>query len=348
MSDVILYAALKENLRLNNDLLTLCAGGSSVSIESYEEDAVATGSPYGSDSGAAGEECTPTIVSNWVSTLKPFVETRANGMKTCDNSGCFRCGSQCNWTVPSGVTNVQFQLWGPGGGTSQNCCCGGAPFGPSGAYAVVQMDVTAGDVYCLCGGCAYCCCAHQNTPGLCGSPTFISGPGLCVCADSGISCYCYWGTDINASMLGSGGCGPPHFGNCGPESCSGWNFCWDSGSDDMDTCHAFSRQTWHTTCKNVACNITAYGINGMWPRMTIANSLNNSGTYSISPPVFGFESMTCCKRWDGTTCHGHCQQGRYGYQAGPGFGGFASTVFSGCGACGGDHGGMGMVCVSWA
>ena len=97
MSDVILYAALKENLRLNNDLLTLCAGGSTVSIESYEEDAIATGSPYGgAGSGAAGEECTPTMVSNWVSTLKPFVETRANGMKTCDPAGCFRCGSQCN------------------------------------------------------------------------------------------------------------------------------------------------------------------------------------------------------------------------------------------------------------
>ena len=346
MSDVILYAALKENLRLNNDLLALCAGGAGGTLASYEEGKIAIGSPL--VGGGGGTICTPTIVASWEATLKPFVETRSNGLKVCDDSGNYRCDRQCNWTVPAGVTNAQFQLWGPGGGTSQNCCCGGAPFGPSGAYAVVQMDVTAGDVYCLCSGCAYCCCGYQTTPGICGTPTWLAGNGINICADSGISCYCHWGADINASMLGSGGCGIPHFTNCGPEACSGYNFCWDTGADSIDTCHAFSRQTWATSCKNDACNVLAYGVNGMWPRMTIGNDLNSGQTFSVSPPVFGFESMTCCKKWDGSTCHGHCQQAQYGYQQGPGFGGFASTVFGGCGACGGDHGGMGMICVSWA
>ena len=349
MSDVILYTALKENLRLNNDLLTLCSGGSTVSLESYEEGSALTGTPYGSAGAGGGDECKPTIVTNWEATLKPFVETRANGLKVCDTSGYYRCGSQCNWTVPSGVTSVQFQLWGPGGGTSSNCCCGGNPFGPSGAYAVVQMDVNAGDVYCMCGGCAYCCCAHQTTPGICGTPTWMAGPGLNICADSGISCYCHWGQDINATNTGSGGGsgGIPHFDGCAASACSGWNFCWDTGADNTDICHAFSRQTWATSCKNAACNITAYGINGMWPRMTIGSNLD-TGTYSISPPIFGFESMTCCFKWCGGTCHPYCSMATQGYQQGPSFGGFAGQVGSNCNACGGDHGGMGMVCVSWA
>ena len=349
MSDVILYAALKENLRLNNDLLTLCSGGGTgTTLASYEEGKITTGSPYVGGSAASGAgPCSPEMVTNWEATLKPFVETRANGCQVCDNSGYYRCDRQCSWTVPSGVTNVQFQLWGPGASTSSNCCCGGSPFGPSGAYAVVQMDVTPGDVYCMCSGCAYCCCGTQTTPGLCGSPTWLAGPGINICADSGISCYCHWGEDIAAPCMGSGGCGIPHFSQCGPESCSGYNFCWDSGNDDIDTCHAFSRQTWKASYKNAACNIVAYGLNGMWPRMTIGNDLQ-SGTYSISPPVFGFESMTCCKKWNGNTCNGAQHQAQNGIQQGPGFGGFASTVFGGCNACGGDHGGMGMICYSWA
>ena len=186
------------------------------------------------------------MVTNWEATLKPFVETRANGMKTCDTSGYYRCGSQCNWTVPSGVTNVQFQLWGPGGGTSSNCCCGGNPFGPSGAYAVVQMDVTAGDVYCLCGGCAYCCCGRQTTPGICGTPTFISGPGLCICADSGISCYCHWGArykcDSNWQRRWSGGIHT--LTDAQRVHAVVTTFVGILATTTQTSCHAFSRQTW--------------------------------------------------------------------------------------------------------
>jgi len=72
MSDVILYAALKENLRLNNDLLTLCAGGSTNTLASYEEGATMTGSPYAG--GATAGACSPAMVTNWEATLKPFVK----------------------------------------------------------------------------------------------------------------------------------------------------------------------------------------------------------------------------------------------------------------------------------
>ena len=76
-------------------------------------------------------------------------------------------------------------------------------------------------------------------------------------------------------------------------------------------------------------------------------TLENS-SHSISPPVFGFENMTCKSSWQNNTCSGCCRCAAQGYQAGPGFGGFASQVHGGCQACGGDAGGMGMICVSYA
>jgi hypothetical protein len=84
----------------------------------------------------------------------------------------------------------------------------------------------------------------------------------------------------------------------------------------------------------------------MWPRMTIGGNLQ-TGTYSVSPPVFGFENATCCLVFSGSTCAGCNRRASNGIQQGPAFGGFASMVFGGCSACGGDAGGMGMICVSY-
>ena len=37
-----------------------------------------------------------------------------SGIKVCDDTGYYRCGRNCSWTVPSGVTCARFQLWGAG------------------------------------------------------------------------------------------------------------------------------------------------------------------------------------------------------------------------------------------
>jgi hypothetical protein len=82
--------------------------------------------------------------------------------------------------------------------------------------------------------------------------------------------------------------------------------------------------------------------------MCIGSDLQ-TGTFSVSTPVFGFENCVCCQPWGGTTCSGCCR----GWLAGgntlgvPGAGGYSSQVFGGCNACGGDSGRMGMICVSW-
>lgn len=344
MSDVILYAAIKENERLQRELLELCSGGGGGGLSFYETPQ-GTGYPYTSSTGGAANNLCPQIVLDWEKSLKPKVDvSQSNGFKVCDTSGYYRCNRNCTWTVPSGVSRVQFQLWGPGGGTSNNCCCGGAPFGPSGAYMVVQMDVSSGETYCLCSGCAYCCCGEQTTPGICGSPTWVRGPGICVCANSGQSCYCYWNADIES---GTCGCAiPDPGGNCGPHGCSGWNFCWDSGNDDTHVCHAFSRATWVVNCKDDSRNVVCYGINGLYPYQYVPRD-NLNGACAISTPVFGFENCVCTDQWNDVTCHGHCRQAQNGFMQIPGAGGYSSRMHGGCRACGGDHGRMGMVCVSW-
>lgn len=348
MSDVILYAALTENNRLQQELLEFCTGGGGAGVSFYSSPQ-GTGYPYVDLGGGGGATPTcPQIMQDWLRTLTPLVRTgETNGFKVCGS--CWRCGAGCTWCVPAGVTRAQFQIWGPGGGTSNNCCCGGAPFGPSGAYMVVQMDVSQGECFCLCAGCAYCCCGEQTTPGICGSPSWVIGAGNCFCADSGQSCYCYWNADIQS---GTCGCAVPALGQggadgCAVHGCSGWNFCWDTGGDDTTVCHAFSRATWAVNLKDENRNFVCYGINGLYPHMRVGGNLQTD-TCSVSTPVFGFENCVCVECWgSGGTCHGHCRHATQGFLQIPGAGGYASRVFGGCRACGGDHGRFGMVCVSW-
>jgi hypothetical protein len=79
-------------------------------------------------------------------------------------------GEQTNWTVPAGITEAQFQIWGGGSTGGAGCCCGGAPQGAHGTYVIVQQAVTPGEVYCLCAGGAAqaCCCSNsQSCSGCC-------------------------------------------------------------------------------------------------------------------------------------------------------------------------------------
>ena len=263
----------------------------------------------------------------------------------CDTSGYYRCGANCNWTVPTGVTSVQFQLWAPGGGNSGQCCCGGTPFGASGGYMISTVPVTAGEIYCLCAGCAYCCYANQTTPGLCGGPTWISATtGYSVCVDSATADMYAWIADVNT--VNPGNCQIPNQDGCGPESCSGWNYCWDSGDDNLYIPHAFSSATWNVLC---AKNSVNYGVPGMYPSLCIGSSLY-CNSCQFSAPVFGFEGCTCkmyvwpsmCGGYGG--CHYSAQSG---YQQIPAMGGYGGYVCGGYSPGCGDAGGMGMICVSY-
>lgn len=105
---------------------------------------------------------------------------------TPENGG--RC---CLWTVPAGVTWIEFQIWGGGGGGSGSCCCMQGRPGGNGSYAVRTVNATPGGVLT---GCQYTICAGGTTgatpsqPGCGGYTTFVQGFGLSnFCARGGVS-----------------------------------------------------------------------------------------------------------------------------------------------------------------
>lgn len=359
MSDILLYNAIAENQRLLKAYVLKTIDPSSPSdITYYTSNSIAgdyNSYIYGSATAQTVTQC-PPMVRSWLRLLTPVVgQTKSNGFKVCDTSGYFRCGAVCTFTVPAGVTCVQFQIWGHGGGNSGQCCCGGTPFGPTGSYMSVCTSVTPGEVFCLCAGCAYCCYATQTTPTVSAVSSFVcSGSGgFYALAMGATSCICAWRASIPG--VTSSGCQMPTNDGCGPESCAGWNFCWDSGADNSCIPQSFSTsETWCLCCNTRTA--TAYGLPVIYPGLVIGGDLSSpGGGWHISPPVFGFESCTCC--WGnntlstvGSLCTGYggCfYQAINGYQQIPAVGAFAGWTCGGYNSGCGDVGGMGMVCVSW-
>lgn len=347
MSDVLLYAAITENQKLIRAFVESKVNpGAPQDIEYYATPAIADS--YNNFNRPLSQ-C-PAMVQSWRKFLTPFAAPRANGLKVCDTSGNFRCGASCLWTVPAGVTQAQFQLWGHGGGNSGQCCCGGAPFGPSGAYMVANVPVTPGETFCLVSGCAFCCYASQTTPGLGVENTgvcSVTTPNVALCANGASTHYAQW---LSMSVPGQSisQCGPLGNDGCNPSSCSGWNFCWDSGSDNLCTPQMFSKATiWATACA-VRPGVTAYGLPGVFPAIFIGPDLT-AGSFTIAGPVFGFENCTCCQNLlASNSCGGCLQSAQNGFQQIPGVGGYGLFRCAGVGGDpGGDAGGMGMVCVSW-
>jgi len=356
MSDVLLHNAFKDYFELNRRLIDHHGDGIDADYRYNMPGGLqCTCGAVGTDStfyGTKGKiDLTGTrFTDSWQSI--PQMCEPTDSFKVCDTSGYYRCGSSCVWVVPEGISKAQFQLWGPGGATSSQCCCGGAPFGATGAYASVIMDVSPGDTYDICAGCAYCCYAFQNGPGCggaaCGCPSYITGPGLnCLCADSGIACVCYWREAVGHSSCET--CSFPIGSQCSPNSCLGWSFCWDSGDDAGFIYYSYSNMTrFHGTSDSG----DVYGLPGMYPSLCIGKNLNNyygwGSSFTKGAPVFGFlEQSMCTECFQNRTCAPCCRSFVHGTgkMPIPGAGGYGGAVAAGCNTCGGDSGRMGMVCV---
>lgn len=360
MSDILASAAMIENQKT---LVTYLKSQSSTGVPTLPDDSgfrgttgTLSGWPLKTTKNWCGIpiNAQQQVVSDaWKTWVSPNIETRTNGFKVCNTDGAYwRCDASCTWTVPAGVTNVQFQIWAPGGGTSSQCCCGGAPFGPSGAYMLTKLNVTAGDVYTLCAGCSYCCWASQTTPGLTNTPSYITGPGLSICANGPVVCATCWSLDVGATTNANNTQWPSQ-DNCAPTQCSGWNFCWDSSDDNTYVPHSFSSYAnWCVKCSDTSKNQQYWGVQGLWPSMVLGSSLS-SCFQSISTPVVGFENHTVAMDWpNGYACQGGSVGGCYynapsGYLRIPGAGGFGLVMTGGGASIGGDAGRFGMVCVSW-
>ncbi len=101
-------------------------------------------------------------------------------------------GQCCCWQVPTGTTWAIFEVWGGGGSGGGACCCMGHYYGPeSGTYAKGELQVTAGQYFCICAGGSGCC--NTQCCGNCGFPSWV----ICGCAS---------GSTVTCASGGCGGC----------------------------------------------------------------------------------------------------------------------------------------------
>ena len=268
-------------------------------------------------------------------------------------SSYYRCGGSCTWTVPSGFSNIRFQMWGAGAGTGSGCCCGGSPFGETGAYASVVIPAVAGCQYSLCAGCAYCCYACAALAGS-GCPSYVTGGGLSnVCAMGGCSNLVYWiscvGMGCNPGYrLSSWSCAPSA-GACLCNSCG--DYCFISS---CATCgnipFLYACRTWYGSTSGFAANSVVMGINSITRQICFDS--NHYG-YQTHPPIYGFDTVSqCLLGWTSSACVGGCICSTLSVGASaplqyPGAGGYASIKMGGGNIPSGDSGKTGVVCVTW-
>lgn len=365
--DVLSYNALNQEnqkIRTSNAALDSCISTLNSQCQTYLS-CIATNSPTIINGKVVRPEMWSYIPtgSDWTS-----------GFKVCDTSGYFRCNACCAWTVPAGVTCARFQIWGAGGMSGSAGCCGGAPFGGSGAYASVIMPVQSGWAYTLCAGCAFCCYAGWNTTAnQNGCSSFVTGCNLTnFCAMGGIGSICteiidrsiyYFVTNTIDAIPACTSLAYLGFCLCG----TGSSFCSSaistpySGAGTLCCGSGFASephlmyQMYHSsaTSYGTAVGGTVYGINGAYSEFCI-NPTCTCG-YAKHPPVYGFTDLSQCvfefnpaSSSGGNLCSASATFGATtpSLQI-PGAGGFAMRAYGGCVSICGDAGRMGMVCVSY-
>lgn len=350
--DVLAYSAFNQQINLNQQIVnkTSCLSTKCSETAAVQATSLSLGAP-----AACWLRCIepcllrqPQTCALWacIPTLPTTGCPWTSGFKVCNTAGQFNCGFCCQWTVPAGATCARFQLWGAGGGSGVGRCCGGSPFGSSGAYASVIIPVTAGCTYTICSGCAFCCraCANNyNAPEsrVPGCPSYVTGPGLCnFCANGGQGRLGTWMASYgqrNTNRLMfltrnySGAC----------LCCLGNFYCFSNSCATCGDIEIVAGASYFgtTTTPNIV-----YGIRGMWPYLRF--DTNHYG-FQQHPPIYGFESSSQCSLCWTSSCCGAGFRAECGVMQIPGAGGFPSTTFGGC-TCGqcGDMGRMGMVCVS--
>jgi len=127
-----------------------------------------------------------------LSSLKTDVAPAVNpGLKSfyvTNNSISANNGGQCClFTVPDGVTQVTFEMWGGGPPGAGACCCQQTAYtGSGGQYARRTIATAAGCTYTLCAAGSTCCCRGCNPGG--GFTSYVSGSGIATtCAGPGIA-----------------------------------------------------------------------------------------------------------------------------------------------------------------
>jgi len=200
-------------------------------------------------------------------------------------------GNSCIWTVPSGITNVSFELWGGGGAGGPKCCCycQSTNGGHGGGYSLKTISTSSGTVFCICagpGGARFYCASSAT--GCAGATSYVTGTGLSnLCAVGGGggasgTFYCYYvctccggaayGGDINMQSgrtwnKNRGGCnymaagGPSPFG--GGESYLHYQQCCPYMSCGYDGVYPGGGGTGIVNCCCDCCGCNGAGAPGL-------------------------------------------------------------------------------------
>ena len=288
-----------------------------------------------------------------------------NGFKVCDQSGYHRCGCNCSWTVPGGVTCARFQLWGSGTPAGNSCCCGYGRPGTTGAYASVIIPVTAGQTYTICSGCAYCCHPCWGGGQADGCPSYVQGTGLTqFCAMGGkASICCEIKVHEDSGGVGKGYCiynqWIYYMGMCAAynqndmclsDSIPTSAYAWPRGSQNRYHWPMVDNEE-VTYSGTTSSGAEVWGHNGNYGQFETGGGMRACATH---PPVYGH--LGCNDNVNNNTSYEACCYNR---------GGCCSMASQGCNQvpsrggsynmkCGGhtgypqgDWGRMGMVCVCY-
>ena len=401
--DILAYAAQKRTVDLCNCLINFSGTAATAtgntagynSIISPTLVAFGAGSYNGYNCfqtlGREALDKTPWCYCNWVS-IPTFAGgntsvagTGVSGFQVCSTSaGTVGSGGGacCQFTVPSGISYVRFQMWGAGGNAGAGLCCGGSGFGSTGAYTSVILPAITGCSYTLCAG-AVATTTSYNSGNYAnyscqGNPSFVSGYGLnnvcamggrgfapiCIlCCDIGtVNAACRrWASPDCAYVSGACVC------NTNADFCfAGCTSCGVIPVSKTNTTRWYGTNTLNINC---CCNTATCAFGGFWWGQVVGiNGMNGSAIFDINfcgcnchPPIYGFESVSRCVLIAdanlGLARGGMCCNGCvYDYMRYPGAGGTAVYLYGGCaGSCspggslgvGGDIGRGGMVCVSY-
>ena len=159
-----------------------------------------------------------------------------NTNKDSENNG----GCCCLWTVPTGATWFQVEMWGGGGSGGHTCCCQAGWSGGSGTYIKKIVTTVAAQEYRICAG-GSTNCGNTGSIGCKGCPSYIYGiteAANVACAEGGLQggTRCYFGSNCSyqgcSGIQCGSGCGTMIL--CGVGGIGqGYASCWNQTSEFM-------------------------------------------------------------------------------------------------------------------
>jgi len=94
--------------------------------------------------------------------------------------GACTAGCCCNWTVPSGVAKLTWELWGAGGNGHGACSCRKCHHyrgAGGGSFTTKTISTTSGCSYTVCAAGVYRCCSRECV-GCYGCASYVNGYNL--------------------------------------------------------------------------------------------------------------------------------------------------------------------------